>query len=231
MRPRLISFKLCPFVQRVAIALEYKQADYAIDYIDLADPPEWFLALSPLKKVPVLEVNGEVLFESVAILEYVEEAYSPRLHPEDLVLRARNRAWIEFANQCMWDALHLTTKESEAEFDEVVDGVLEKFDRLERVVATPFFNGDGFALVDAAWAPLLQRLRLLDALRRGILDPRRHPGIARWQDALLALEAVRRSHVPELETLYHELLWRRQGHIARFLDGARFAPRPGKSRY
>ena len=49
MKPKLISFKLCPFVQRAAIALRYKAIEYDIDYVDLANPPEWFLKLTPLK--------------------------------------------------------------------------------------------------------------------------------------------------------------------------------------
>lgn len=231
MRPRLISFKLCPFVQRVAIALECKRVEYDIDYVDLADPPQWFLELSPLKKVPVLQVEGEVLFESAALLEYVDEAYPPRLHPEDLVARARNRAWMEFGNQCMWDALHLTTEESEDGFLRVVDGVQEKFDGLERALDTPFFNGAGFALIDASYAPFLQRLQFLDALRPGILDAGRHPRIIAWKDAMLALDAIRRSHVPELRELYHDLIWRRQGYIAGFLDASRRAPPSHKGRY
>lgn len=231
MRPRLISFKLCPFVQRVAIALEHKRVEYAIDYVDLAAPPEWFMVLSPLKKVPVLQVGDVVLFESSAILEYVDEAYPPRLHPADLVRRARNRAWMEFGNDCMWQALHLTTKESEAEFDEVVNELLGKFDQLETAVETPFFNGDEFGLIDASFAPLLQRLQFLDALRPGILDPERHSGIDRWKDALLELEAVRASHVPELRELYHDLIWRRQGFMSRYLDASRRDRPTERSRY
>ena len=50
MRLKLVSFKACPFVQRVAITLQYKGIDYDIEYIDLANPPEWFIAISPLKK-------------------------------------------------------------------------------------------------------------------------------------------------------------------------------------
>lgn len=231
MRPHLISFKLCPFVQRVAIALEHKQVEYSIDYVDLADPPDWFMALSPLKKVPVLQVGEAVLFESAAILEYVDEAHDPRLHPADLVRRARNRAWMEFGNQCMWEALRLTTKESEGEFHEVVDTVHEKFDQLETAVETPFFNGDEFGLIDASFAPLLQRLQLLDDLRPGILDRERHPDIDRWKDALLELESVHRSHVPELGALYHDLIWKRQGFISRFVDASGRDRPIEKSRY
>ena len=36
----LISFKTCPFVQRAVITLKYKNIDFDITYIDLADPPK-----------------------------------------------------------------------------------------------------------------------------------------------------------------------------------------------
>ncbi len=69
----LISFNLCPFVQRSVITLNKKGIDYKITYIDLADKPDWFLALSPLGKVPVLKHGDEVLFESAVINEYLDE--------------------------------------------------------------------------------------------------------------------------------------------------------------
>ncbi|MDX1655109.1 MAG: glutathione S-transferase N-terminal domain-containing protein, partial [Candidatus Competibacteraceae bacterium] len=68
---QLVSFDLCPFVQRSVIALKEKGAQFEIAYIDLKDPPEWFKKLSPLGKVPLLRVGEEVLFESAAINEYL----------------------------------------------------------------------------------------------------------------------------------------------------------------
>ncbi|MBT7766569.1 MAG: glutathione S-transferase family protein, partial [Bdellovibrionales bacterium] len=52
----LISFKLCPFVQRAVIVLKEHQLDYDINYINLADPPSWFREISPTGKVPLLKV-------------------------------------------------------------------------------------------------------------------------------------------------------------------------------
>jgi len=95
---KLVSFKACPFVQRVAITLQYKGIDYDIEYIDLGNPPEWFLAISPLKKVPLLIVDGTVIFESAVINEYIDEVYTPMLHPQDLLMKAINRSWIEYCN-------------------------------------------------------------------------------------------------------------------------------------
>ena len=70
----LVSFKLCPFVQRSVITLKRKAAPYSIRYVDLADPPDWFLALSPARKVSLLVVDGtDVVFESAVINEFVDE--------------------------------------------------------------------------------------------------------------------------------------------------------------
>ncbi|MEE9481097.1 MAG: glutathione S-transferase N-terminal domain-containing protein, partial [Kiloniellales bacterium] len=56
-RFQLISFKLCPFVQRSVITLLHKGIDFETTFIELSDPPPWFAALSPLGKVPVLRVD------------------------------------------------------------------------------------------------------------------------------------------------------------------------------
>src|SRR6187431_2734893 len=70
----LCSFKTCPWVQRAAIVLCAKQVPYDITYIDRDKRPDWFLAISPHSKVPVLMIDGKhALFESNAIAEYLEE--------------------------------------------------------------------------------------------------------------------------------------------------------------
>src|SRR5260221_14501886 len=83
---KLISHKLCPYVQRAVIALTEKGVAFERIDIDLANKPEWFLKISPLGKVPVLTVatdGGEVaLFESNVICEYIEETQAgAKLHP------------------------------------------------------------------------------------------------------------------------------------------------------
>ena len=89
----LCSFKTCPWVQRAAIVLQAKQIAYDITHIDRNQRPDWFAAVSPHGKVPVLVIDGkDALFESNAIVEYLDEILPPRLHPEDPILRARNRA-------------------------------------------------------------------------------------------------------------------------------------------
>ena len=88
----LISAVTCPWVQRAVIMLRAKGVDFDVTYINLREKPDWFLEISPHGKVPVLKVGDEVLFESNAIAEYLDEVFEPRLHPADPVKRAKNRA-------------------------------------------------------------------------------------------------------------------------------------------
>ncbi len=79
----LISFKTCPFVQRAVITLNHKKVEHSVTFIDLADPPDWCLDISPLQKVPLLKVDGLILFESAVINEYLDEITGGDLKPQD----------------------------------------------------------------------------------------------------------------------------------------------------
>src|SRR6267142_4044363 len=93
----LVSFKTCPWVQRAAIVLREKATDFEFRHIEPDYRPDWFLAKSPHKKVPVLRIDDSVsMFESNAIAEYLDETVAPRLHPEDPIARAVNRAWTDY---------------------------------------------------------------------------------------------------------------------------------------
>jgi len=85
---KLISHKLCPYVQRAVIALSEKGVAFERIDIDLANKPDWFLAISPLGKTPVLQVGDFAIFESAVILEYLEETQLSPLHPADPLRRA-----------------------------------------------------------------------------------------------------------------------------------------------
>ncbi len=204
----LISFKLCPFVQRAVIALKEKEAAFDITYIDLMDPPEWFKEISPLGKVPLLKVDGEVLFESAVISEYIDETTEGILHPQDPLQRARHRGWIEFASSCLEVIYTINTTESEETYDESLQTMRERLARIEETAVDesgPLFSGEAFSLVDAAFAPLFMRLDLLrklvdfDALQ-GL------PKVAAWSEALLQRSSVQQSVVEEFPMMFRGML-------------------------
>src|SRR6266567_7178425 len=115
-RLKLISHKLCPYVQRAVIALTEKGVAFERIDIDLADKPDWFLKISPLGKTPVLVVGDRAIFESAVILEYLEETQAKPLHPADPLRRADHRAWIEYGSAVLNDIAGLYAAPDEATF-------------------------------------------------------------------------------------------------------------------
>lgn len=221
MRFELISFKLCPFVQRSVITLLTKGVAFQTTFIDLADPPDWFRALSPLGKVPVLRVDGaQIVFESAVINEYLDEVTEGRLLPDAPLERARARSWIAFGAETMVLLRDLTTAGDEAAFGAVVESLGRRLAILEGALGPgPWFLGNDFSLVDAALAPFFLRLDWLERHRPDLLGAERHPKLAAWRDALLALDAVQGSVVPDFAELMEALARRRQGHFATLLPG------------
>ncbi|MEL0082594.1 MAG: glutathione S-transferase family protein, partial [Gammaproteobacteria bacterium] len=140
--------------------LREKQVDFTVRYIDLRNKPDWFLKISPTGKVPLLMVDQQVLFESSAINEYLDERFQPTLHPTDPLQRAQNRAWIEMANQLSAAQFGFTMAGDEGSHRQNLDQSLQLLNRLESPLVTsggPYFNGAEFALVDAAFAPFFTR--------------------------------------------------------------------------
>lgn len=183
------------------IVLRAKSVPFEVTYIDLRDKPDWFLAISPHGKVPVLQVDGEPLFESNAIAEYLDETEPPRLHPGHPLKRARNRAWTDFV-PTFAGGLSATYYVASAEEGESRLAVArqrlakleEALDR-ERTDAGPYFNGRSLSLVDAAYAPFLQRFLHVDRwLQTGLLEE--FPLLAGWAAALVTDPVVEGS-VPD----------------------------------
>jgi len=188
---KLISHKLCPYVQRAVISLNEKGVPFERVAIDLDNKPEWFLKLSPLGKVPVLQVGEKVVFESSVILEYLEETQPSPLHPTDPLTRAEHRAWMEFGSAVLGDVWVLETTADKATFDAKVKQASDKFARLEeRLVAGPWFDGEHFSLVDAVFAPVFRYFDTIDEIGDfGILTGK--PKIARWRKSLRERPSVR----------------------------------------
>ena len=215
----LISTKRCPFVQRSVITLKHKGIDHRMTFVDSDDPPEWFKAVSPLGKVPVLRVDGDaVIFESAVINEFLDDITPGQLHPEDPLTRATNKSWIEFGGECCSQTFNLMVAPDEASYQAIVDDIAAKLARVETVLGDgPYFNGADFALIDAAYAPIFIRLDVFRELL-GLRITEGLPRIHTWQSTLLALPEVQAARVPELPDLFRKLMTGRQAYAMTLLD-------------
>lgn len=216
----LVSFDLCPYVQRVAIALAEKGAPFTRRTVDLADRPEWFKALSPLGKVPLLQVGGQVLFESAVIVEYLEDTRAPALHPADPLVRARHRAWMEFGSAILADIWVVETTPDAAAFEAKRQALRARFERLEgELGGGPYFAGAGFSLVDAVFAPVFRYFDVFDRL----VDLGTFDGLGKvqaWRAALAQRPSVQGAVVPDYEARLEAFLRRRPSHLASLLRRA-----------
>ena len=198
---KIISFKTCPFVQRVTLVLEAKGLNYEVEYIELEKKPEWFLEKSPHGQVPILITkHSSVLFESEAIVEYIEEVYSPRLHSEDPIQRAQDRAWA-FLGPKSHSLLHefkeIKDKQS---FEKRKEKLQQPFKKIQQALQGPYFRKE-LGWVDLAWIPLLHRIFLIETnTGKNLLE-----GLSKvesWQKNLMKLDLINKSVASDFEKCF-----------------------------
>jgi len=217
----LVSFKTCPWVQRSAIVLKEKGVAFEFRHIEPDNRPDWFLAISPHKKVPVIRIDDKhSLFESNAINEYLDETIEPRLHPADPLQRAVNRAWTDYVPTFASSVTGCAYAATEEAYKAAIAKIPEAFGRLEKALETqgsgPFFNGAKYSLVDAAYAPFLQRYVFLDRVKPlGIME--KFPRLKAWTAALLARPSTHSFPEAEFEALYRANLKRRNVYASQFI--------------
>ncbi|MEP6566998.1 MAG: glutathione S-transferase family protein [Mesorhizobium sp.] len=216
----LVSHHLCPYVQRAAISLAEKGVPFERVTIDLADKPDWFKAMSPLGKVPLLRVQHDgdetVIFESAVILEFLEETQPNPLHPTDPYARARHRAWIEFGSATLNAIGRFYSASTEAAFLAESSSLSSMFHRLEDELADqagPWFGGERFCLVDAVYGPVF---RYLDAFDRigdfGILSGK--PLVQAWRKALGERQSVKNAVAPDYPQRLDAFLLAKGSHLS-----------------
>jgi glutathione S-transferase len=210
----LISHHLCPYVQRIAIALAEKGVAFDRVYVDLANKPAWFKALSPLGKTPVLQVGETAIFESAVILEYLEETQANPLHPADPLRRAEHRSLVELGSAILNDIWALYSAPDAAAFDAKRKQLKDRFAWLERrLVAAPWFDGDTFSLVDAVFAPVF---RYFDAFDRigdfAVLEGM--PKLALWRKMLAARPSVMGAVTEDYQDRLWQFLLARHSHLS-----------------
>ncbi len=182
---KIISFTICPFVQRVTALLEAKNIPYEIEFIELSDKPDWFLEISPNGQVPVLLTeNGVALFESDAIVEYIDEITPALNENADPIERAQDRAWGYQATKQYLVQCSTMRSRDQITFNDRFAKLKKSFDRVEkRLSEAPYFSGSELGNVDIAWLPLLHRAQIVRNVS-GYDMFRDYPKLRNWQDQL-----------------------------------------------
>ncbi|WP_376704001.1 glutathione S-transferase family protein [Mesorhizobium sp. ISC25] len=223
----LVSHHLCPYVQRAAISLREKDVPFERIAVDLANKPAWFKAISPLAKVPLLRVEHDgqetVIFESLVILEFLEETQPNPLHPTDPYARALHRAWIEFGSAILNAIGRFYSAPAEAALLAESETLSAMFDRLEVELANgaagPWFAGERFSLVDAVYGPIFRYFDVFDVFDRigdfGMLDGKPH--VEAWREALHERSSVKDAVAPDYAQRLHAFLRAKGSHLSEII--------------
>ncbi|WP_066015135.1 glutathione S-transferase family protein [Endozoicomonas atrinae] len=183
---KVISFTICPFVQRITAMLEAKNLPYQVEYISLSDKPQWFLEISPNGQVPVMITeNGTALFESDAIAEYLEDAYPALQEGLSAEQKALNRAWSYLGTKNYLPQCGAQSSKDGQTLKERTEKLTMAFAKVEKVLGEyRFFNSDTLSMVDLAWLPLLHRAQIIRE-KSGYDFLAGYPKVQAWQEALL----------------------------------------------
>jgi glutathione S-transferase len=195
MTVRLYNTQRCPYARRTRMVLHEKGLDFETYEVDLSNKSEEFLRASPTGKVPVIVVDGESLYESNVVNQYLDEvADGPRLMPEDPKARAHARIWMAFADADFFPAVFVASVGRERGFSE--ERISEAIERLqtalgkleERLEGREYLAGE-FSLADVAHAGNFVRLRELE--ERGAVSLDEYPNVAAWATRIEARESYR----------------------------------------
>jgi glutathione S-transferase len=212
----LISHALCPYVQRAAIVLAEKGAAFERRDVDLAHKPDWFKAISPLGKTPVLLVGDQAIFESAVICEYLDETLAPPLHPAAALSRARHRGWMEFGSALLNtiggfysapDAAALQARRAE---------LTAKFAQIEPVLpgSGRYFAGEDFSMVDAVFGPVFRYFDVFEQIgEAGFFGAT--PKVQAWRSALAQRPSVQQAASPQYAGLLQQFLRVRNSELSR----------------
>ena len=184
----LYSADACPYCVRTRLVLNGKGIEYDLVQVDLSDKPAWLRELNPRNRVPVLDVDGQVLWESEALNDYLDETHpQPAMMPSDPVERARVRIVLRRFED-LTDAFYAARREE--------DGAIEALHAELAWVSSQledggYLVGDTYTLAEPGVWPWITRL-----YRVGV-DVGQYPAIAAWCDRL----AERPEYAAELSLL------------------------------
>ena len=206
---KLVSFDICPYVERSRIVLLEKGLPHDLELIDLSNKPAWFLQVSPMARVPVLLVDGRPVFESMVINELLDELYpDPPLFPDDPLARAEGRGWIVFANDVVMPEggkamLAIAGRLTGDALTRPLAALHYGLGKLEQALGRsggPYFLGRDFSLVDASYAPFFRRWRNAEgwSVPEARILPS-YPKVSAWVDAMLARKSVAAAEPAELD--------------------------------
>jgi len=203
---RCYSMRFCPYAQRTRLVLVAKNVKHDIVNVHLKQKPEWLFEKNPLGKVPALEQDGKMLYESLVTCDYLDETYpDPPLYPADPWKKAHDRVYMELWTKITGPMYKVYfAKGDEQVLQKAVGDIkagLTIFELELNRRGTKFFGGDKPGMLDYMiwpWAERLPMIHLMAGCDDFIL-PETSPKMSSWMEAMKEDAAVKSTYItPEI---------------------------------
>jgi glutathione S-transferase len=163
---RVYSMRFCPYAERALITLQLKKLPYEVINVGLRDKqPDWFVQTkNPLGKVPAVEYNDQIVYESLVVAEYLDEKFpdAPRVLPTDPYERARHKMLIERIGSTLTGAFYgILFNQNDPE---KVKDLAKALKFLDEQLTTTFYSGNKPGFADYMVWPWFERLQALTTL-------------------------------------------------------------------
>lgn len=189
------SADVCPFAHRVRLALHEKSIPHELISVDLENIPDWYYAISPTGRAPLLKQGDQVIWESTVINEFLEDAYPDRpLLPMNPVSRAHARIWIQNCNNAFQpNFCGLVFELDESKHESIREALRESLKDIEEGLAKtspgPYWLGEELTLVDLTYYPFFEQALVL-AEYRAFEMPQEYKNLNRWLAAMKSRTSV-----------------------------------------
>ena len=189
---KLYGANVCPFVHRARLALAEKGLEYEYVAVDLRNKPDWYHDVLPTGQVPLLEHQGNRVWESAIVCEYLEECFPlPALLPKDPGARAKARLCIDWTSGTLVPLFYRLLKGQNLEerqgHKDALMAALEKLDA--ELEGQPWLLGDDLSLADLELYPWFERWPVLEHYRGFPVSPALR-NLRRWRETLAQRPAV-----------------------------------------
>jgi glutathione S-transferase len=177
------------------MVLREKGVEFETYEVDLSNKSDEFLAASPTGKVPVVVVDGDSIYESNVVNQYLDEvADGISLLPADPKQRAHARVWMAFADDKFFPALfgasigreRGSSEEKISEADENLAAILNDLET--QLEGRGYLVGE-FSLADVAYAGNFVRLREME--EKSVVSLEGYPNVRAWMDRVEARESYK----------------------------------------
>lgn len=197
---RMYGNRFCPYVYRVRLVLAAKNIPHEVINIHLQNKPEWYFAKNPEGKVPAIEFDNHILYESLIIADYLDQVYpQEKLWPNDPLEVAKGKIIIERVGKLAALNAKIYIHKDYTVFKDIV-AEFNVFNKILQKLQKQYFSGDKAGMVDYMIWPFIETALSFTEMGLGenipeFLSIDERPAFTMWIEKLQNDPAVQKATV------------------------------------